>query len=116
MHEFSLMENVVRIVKEASKENGLAHIATITLVVGKLSGVNLEALEFAFEALKKEEPLIAESTLEIEEKEGEGTCSQCGKVFPIGDYDLLCPSCSAPMQVTGGDEFYVKSITGEKDG
>lgn len=116
MHEFSLMESVIRIVKDASQENGLAHITTITLVIGKLSGINLEALRFAFEALKNEEPLISGSALEIEEKEGQGQCPQCGKVSLISDYDLLCPDCGQPMQVTGGDEFYVKSITGDKDG
>ncbi|MCR4432597.1 MAG: hydrogenase maturation nickel metallochaperone HypA [Caldiserica bacterium] len=116
MHEFSLMESVIRIVKEASESNRLARITSITLVVGKLSGVNIEALRFAFEALKNEESLIQEAVLEIEEKEGQGKCSVCDKIVPVWHYDLLCPDCGMPMQVAGGDEFYVKSITGERDG
>jgi len=116
MHEFSLMESVIRIVKEVSQNSDLVRITGITLVVGKLSGVNIEALRFAFEALKKEEPLIKDSVLEIEEKEGQGKCSICDKIIPVWHYDLLCPDCGMPMQVAGGDEFYVKSIIGERDG
>lgn len=116
MHEFSLMESVLRIAKEAAGSNNLSRLNSITLVVGKLSGVNIEALRFAFEALKTEEPLIKEAILEIEEKEGEGKCPNCGKLVPVWHFDLLCRDCNMPLQVVGGDEFYVKSITGERDG
>ncbi len=116
MHEFSLMESVLKIAKEAAENNGLSRLNSITLVVGKLSGVNIDALKFAFEALKEEESLIKEAVLEIEEKEGQGKCPKCEKIVPVWHFDLLCRDCNMPLQVAGGEEFYVKSITGERDG
>jgi len=116
MHEFSLMESVLRIVKEVAQANHLRKVSTITLVVGELSGVSTEALDFAFQALKGEDQLTSQADLVIEEKKGEANCPQCRKTIPIWHFDLICPDCRMPMQVVGGDDFYVKTITGEKDG
>jgi hydrogenase nickel incorporation protein HypA/HybF len=116
MHEFSLMENVVRIVKQASTENHLKPLTRIDLVVGATSGVNTDALRFAFEILEKEEPILQGVTLEIEETPARAHCPQCQEDHTLWRMDLLCPSCGfLPLQLRSGEEFYVKSIEGERD-
>lgn len=115
MHEFSLMENALRIVKDVARENGLKTVNSISFVVGRISGINIEALRFAFEALKQQDPLLEKSELAVEEKDGQGKCPRCKHLVPVWHYDLVCPDCGyLPMQVMGGDEFYVKSISGER--
>ncbi len=109
------MENVLRIVKAVARDNGLKTVSSISLVVGRLSGINIEALQFAFDALKRQDNLLQNSELMVEEKEGEGRCPRCEQLVPVWHYDLICPDCGyLPMQVVGGDEFYVKSISGER--
>jgi hydrogenase nickel incorporation protein HypA/HybF len=117
MHEFALMENVILIVKRAAQENRLDKVTGISLVVGQQSGVNIDALRFAFEVLQKEEPSLVNSSLIVEEKEALGTCPQCHATFPIWHFDLQCSECGfLPVQATSGEEFYVASIEGDRTG
>lgn len=117
MHEFALMENVIRIVKRAAQENRLEKVTGISLVVGQRSGVNIDALRFAFEVLQKEEPSLVDSSLIVEEKAAFGTCPQCHATVPIWHFDLQCLECGfLPVQGISGEEFYVQSIEGDRTG
>ncbi len=116
MHEFSLMENVVRIVRQAATENQLTSITAINLVVGATSAVNVDALRFAFEILQKEEAILEGVTLAIEETPARAHCPKCQEDHTLWRMDLLCPSCGhLPLQLRSGEEFYVKSIEGERE-
>lgn len=116
MHEFSLMENVVRIVRQAATDNRLTSITAINLVVGATSAVNTDALHFAFEILQKEEAILEGVVLAIEETPARAHCPQCQEDHTLWRMDLLCPSCGhLPLQLRSGEEFYVKSIGGERE-
>ncbi len=116
MHELSLMENVVRIVRQTATENRLTSVTAINLVVGATSAVNTDALHFAFEILQKEEAILKGVTLRIEETPARAHCPQCQEDHALWRMDLLCPSCGyLPLQLRSGEEFYVKSIEGERE-
>jgi hydrogenase nickel incorporation protein HypA/HybF len=117
MHEFALMENVIRIVRRAAQENRLEKVTGIFLVVGQRSGVNVDALRFAFEVLQKEESWLVDAALIVEEKAALGSCPQCHATVPIWHFDLQCSECGfLPVQATSGEEFYVASIEGDRTG
>jgi hydrogenase nickel incorporation protein HypA/HybF len=116
MHELSLMENVIRIVRQAATDNRLAKVTTINLVVGATSAVNTDALHFAFEILQKEEKFLHGVTLTIEETPARAHCPHCQEDHSLWRMDLLCPSCGhLPLELRSGEEFYVKSIEGERE-
>jgi hydrogenase nickel incorporation protein HypA/HybF len=106
----SLMEAMLRIVEEAAEAQGCARVTTVVLEVGKLAGVEVEALRFAFEAVT--EGSVAEgAVLEIEEPEGLGRCPDCGNVSPVTARTDACPLClHCPLQVVGGTELRVKAL------
>ncbi|MCD6521261.1 hydrogenase maturation nickel metallochaperone HypA [Candidatus Calescamantes bacterium] len=57
MHEVTVAENIVKIALNVMKEHSLKKINKINIKVGKMSCINEESLQFAFEILAKESGL-----------------------------------------------------------
>ncbi len=109
MHELSLMEELLRIAESEALARG-GRVETVVLEVGRLAGVEVEALRFAFEALKA--GTAAEgAALEIEEPEGRGWCESCRQVQPLEARFDPCPRCgAAPLALLAGRELRVKAL------
>ncbi|OIQ12656.1 hydrogenase maturation nickel metallochaperone HypA [Neomoorella thermoacetica] len=69
MHELAIMQEILEIVTRNAHSHGLHRVTKIKLVIGKLRAVEPECLEFCFNVLKEDIPLIAKAALEIEIKE-----------------------------------------------
>ncbi len=106
----SLMEGMLHIMDENAKAQGFGRVRTVILEIGKLAGVEVEALRFAFEAVT--EGSIAEgATLEIEEPQGLGWCVECERESSIETRYDPCPLCGkVPLAITGGTEMRVKAL------
>jgi hydrogenase nickel incorporation protein HypA/HybF len=95
MHEVGLIESVVAMAVEAAGREGAAKIHRVTLRIGRLAGVEPEALALAFEVVS--EGTIAEgATLEVETVEVVCHCAGCGLNFTPTDLVFLCPACEQP--------------------
>lgn len=110
VHEMSLMEGMLRIVEENARVQGYGRVRTVILEIGKLAGVEVEALRFAFEAVT--DGSVAEgATLEIEEPQGLGWCAECEKESPVETRFDPCPHCGrVPLNITGGTQMRVKAL------
>jgi len=94
MHELSLMEEVRRQALAAATAEGAERIEAITLRVGELSGVERDALRFAFPVVM--EGSIAEGArLRIEREAAVCLCGPCGLSFRVRDGGCDCPRCGA---------------------
>jgi hydrogenase nickel insertion protein HypA len=114
MHEFSLAQDVLKIVLDSAAEHGLSTVGEVRLNVGRASGVHVEALNFAWEYLRSTDPRTAECVLELNRPAGQGECPACGFTGEIEDYIRVCPACHAlGLRITGGTEFMVTGISGE---
>lgn len=114
MHELSIALSVLDIVRGAAAASGLANVTIVRLRVGCASGVQPDALRFAFDCSKA--GTAAESAvLEIEEMPVGGRCSDCGRDFTAPEpYVLACPLCGgASFSVTTGHELDVLDLEGE---
>ena len=80
------------------------------LDVGVLSGVEIPALEFAFEVVMRGS--VAEnSILEINELEAQAWCMQCAEVVTVQQRYDACPKCqSYQLQISSGDEMRIKEL------
>lgn len=107
MHELGLATNILETVRlELARRNG-ARAVKVELRVGELSAVDRDSLQFCFESLVKGtdlEPL----SLSIDWRPHTHRCNQCGEVFEVIDYTLVCPKCaSADTRFAGGDELEI---------
>ena len=102
MHEASIVGSLLDIAVKECRERGFNKIASISVRVGKASGVMPEALLFAFDAMKAE-TIAAAASLAIEEVPVSGYCDACRADFTVEEeFILSCPYC-------GGSSFRAQS-------
>lgn len=109
MHELALMEEVRTLITEHATTHGFRKVQAVVLEIGKLSGVEAEAMRFCFEPVMAGS--IAEGArLEILETPGQGNCV-CGWQGPVAARFEPCPACgSFGLAITQGAEMRVKSL------
>ncbi len=110
MHEFSIAIGIIEIVNQHA-EKAEAHIVNeIEIEVGELSGVVLDAMEFAMESAKKG-TLAENAGIVFHYIKGRGQCRDCGKAFDLQNVFDPCPFCGAfNPEVKQGKELRVKAI------
>ncbi len=110
MHEMSLAESVREIVDEIARSNGARSVTAVRLEIGKLAQVEIEAMRFAFDVVKRGS-LADGARLEIVEIDGSAWCMRCSHAVVIAQRGDACPKCdSYQLQVTGGDRMRVMDI------
>ncbi len=110
MHEMSLCESVLQILEDNAHSQGFERVKTVWLEVGALSGVEIEAMRFGFDAVTRG-TLADSAKLEIIEQPGEAWCMQCAKSVRVQQRFDACPDCgSYQLQVTGGEELKIKEL------
>ncbi len=86
------MAEAVRMATEAAQAAGASRITTLRLRIGKLSGAVPEALEFAWDVVRR--GTIAEAAkLEIESVAALCWCATCQAEFDCQDFLNECPRC-----------------------
>jgi hydrogenase nickel incorporation protein HypA/HybF len=94
MHELSLMEAVRDQALAAAHAEGAIRITVISLRVGELAGVEVEALRFAF-PVAMAGTIAAGAELRIESEAAECHCPNCDAPFPAPHGCCDCPRCGA---------------------
>jgi hydrogenase nickel incorporation protein HypA/HybF len=110
MHEMSLAEGVLQLIEDAAREQEFAKVTAVWLEIGQLSGVEVEAMKFCFDAVTRDS-IAAGARLEIIALAGTGWCMECSQTVPMAEVFGECPRCGGHrMQVTGGTEMRVKEL------
>ncbi len=110
MHELSITEDVLRIATEHAEKAQAARITRINLVVGDLSSIVDDSVQFYFDFLSRG-TIAAGARLHFERVAPRLRCRQCAAEFPMRDMDWTCPQCAAVGgDVVAGREFYLESI------
>jgi hydrogenase nickel incorporation protein HypA/HybF len=110
MHEFSITQNILEIALRHGEKAGAARIVRLNLVVGELSSVIGDSVQFYWDIVARE--TIAEGAeLCFERVPGSLRCVGCGEVFRLSGRAYTCPACGeSQVVVAGGDEFRLASI------
>lgn len=110
MHELSILEGMIQGIESEARAQGFHRVCQVRLEVGRLSGADVEALRFAFEAVSQD-TLAEGATLEILERPGMGLCRACGHEVEIEARFDPCPDCGEGfLDVTSGTELRIKDI------
>ena len=110
MHEMSLAESIVQIAEDTARSNGGSRVSLVLLEVGRLAGVEIDALLFCFDAASRQS-LAEGARLVIEQPGGTAWCMPCGESVPLASLVDPCPRCgSHQLQVTGGTGLRVREV------
>ena len=107
MHELSLAGGILQVVEDAAAREAFARVLQLRLEVGKLAGVELQALRFALEAIAPG-TLLAGAEVLTDEPPGRAWCMGCSTAVEIGQRGDACPACGGHwLTPQGGDELSV---------
>jgi hydrogenase nickel incorporation protein HypA/HybF len=111
MHELSIAISMIDQISEESESRGGLEVEIVHLKLGIFSGVDKEALLFAWELACEGSPLQG-SRLAIESIPLVIYCEACQKNrVPPSVYQLSCPECGTPGQkIVTGREIEVASL------
>ena len=116
MHEMSIAESLISIVKEEMESHGATSLRSVRLHIGKLSAVVPEALSFCFRILVERTPLEG-ADLVMDMVPLKGYCSRCMGEFEIEDYLFVCPSCgNTKIDILEGQELSIVEIEVDQGG
>ncbi|MFQ5631945.1 MAG: hydrogenase maturation nickel metallochaperone HypA [bacterium] len=114
MHELSMATSILNTVLQEIETKKLPPVEYIVVRIGALSGILPDALEFSFDAIKRNTSL-ADTRLKIEKVPVTGKCRDCSAGFGVEDYVFACPRCnSGSIEVTHGQELDIAYLEVEE--
>lgn len=110
MHEMSIALGIVRIAEDEVKKANANKVEIIELIIGELSGIEKDALDFAWPVAVKNTVLDG-AERRIEYIEGEARCSDCESLFPLKNLFDECPKCQSYFrEILKGKELKVLAL------
>jgi hydrogenase nickel incorporation protein HypA/HybF len=111
MHELPVTQAILDTALNAAQQAGAVRIVAIDLVIGELSGIVGDSVQFYFDILSKG-TLAQGAQLRFQRQPARADCPDCGHSYnvtpPLAPF---CPVCgSSRVQVSGGRQFYLESI------
>jgi hydrogenase nickel incorporation protein HypA/HybF len=117
MHELAITTTLVRMIQEECKKKKVVNPKKIELELGRFTNYKKEPIEFYYDLLKKEIPLLEKSELIIREIKGKVRCNECKKESTIDDpLFTFCIHCnSGNVDIIYGKDILLKEIIRSKD-
>lgn len=106
MHELTLADSLIMAIRD---QLGEARVRSVTIEVGKLSGVVPEALTFAFEICTKD-TLLTDTVLIVDDVPATARCEECGVVAQIDSFVAARRCGSVDLKLLTGQELRIKSV------
>lgn len=98
MHEYSLVEALVRRVEEEARQRGATAVHALKVSVGELAGVDPELFRTAYETFRQG-TLCAATPLTLERVPATWSCPGCGAAIDRGAV-LRCAACGVPARLS----------------
>jgi hydrogenase nickel incorporation protein HypA/HybF len=110
MHELTITKSILDLVLEQAGKAEAKKVGKINLVIGEMTGVVEECVQFYFDFLSQG-TITEGAVLSFEMTPTTARCRGCGKPFELKEFDWTCPYCqSNNMEITSGKELFVESI------
>jgi hydrogenase nickel incorporation protein HypA/HybF len=110
MHEQSIVESLLALALEKAAEAKASKILRIYIVVGELSGVLEEAVDFYFSFLSRD-TIAAQASLFFTNTPAQLRCRNCSTIFLPEKLDFHCPNCQEQqVDIISGRELYIDSM------
>ena len=107
MHEMSIAQGLLDIIKEEMEKHHATVLRSVRLHIGRLSAIVPESLSFCFEVMTTGTDLEG-ARLDMEIIPLRGICKACKREFEIQNYAFECPHCSSrDIDTVSGQELSI---------
>jgi hydrogenase nickel incorporation protein HypA/HybF len=109
MHELTVAQNIIELVKESVPEKDYSRIKEISINAGLLSNISTESLLFCFNSIK-EKTGFPSAELLVEQIPVSIRCHECSRITTGFDYIFNCNCGSGNIEVLSGHELNLSRI------
>ena len=110
MHELAVTQGMLSIALEHATKAGATKIMHINLVIGEMSGIVDDSVQFYFDFVSKD-TLAEGASLNFERVPARFRCRACQTTFSPDQRQWTCPQCGElSLEIVAGKEFLVDSI------
>lgn len=111
MHELSIVDALIEQVgREVHRAGHHGKVLGIEVSIGRLSGVNCDSLQFAYQLLAPG-TLVEGAEMVIHEIKAVCRCQNCNARVEIDDLIFKCPKCASDtVTIEGGRDLILQSI------
>ncbi len=102
MHEYSLVEALVRRVEEEAQRRGALAVHRLSVRVGELAGVDPELFRTAYETFRAG-TMCENAPLDVRHVAATWSCPRCNEPIVRGGV-LRCDTCRVPAQLDEGSD------------
>ncbi len=110
MHELAITQSLLELVLEQARKVEAKKVGKVNVVIGKMSGVVDECVQFYFDFLSADS-IASGASLTFTRIPMKVRCRNCGLSFTPDKSEWKCPQCGKwDAEVTAGQELYIDSI------
>ena len=123
MHEVSVVSNMVDAILRELDGYKVKKVEEVNIVIGDLTSLGPEQLEFAYEIVTKD-TVLEGSKLVIEREEVAVRCKECDYEGPVENLDseffdhtipvIACPKCGGGVDIIAGQACRVRDLSIEE--
>lgn len=111
MHELGIVSSILATAIETAHHEDATRVVSVSLRIGEMCEVVPEAMDFAWETLREDDPLTADAELHVEHVGCRSACVACGAEFDHDRFHCRCPECGSGQTITvRGRELDIVSI------
>lgn len=111
MHEFGIAYDIFKTAQKTARDHHARQVKRVCVDIGEMSMVSPEQVQFLFDTLIEEDPVLCGAVLESTQVPPETRCI-CGY---RGSEKFICPGCGALPELVRGREIVVTHIEIEVD-
>jgi len=95
MHEVHLVRAILETVEKQAASQKAKFVKLVHIRFNPLTSHSGDHVQFSFDIVKKEIPLVQDATLRLTEVEPTLVCQQCGHKFQGHCLPDVCPQCAS---------------------
>jgi hydrogenase nickel incorporation protein HypA/HybF len=95
MHEVHLVRAIVETVAKQAAARNATRVKQVHIRFNALTSHSADHVQFSFDIVKKETPLLADAELKLTEVEPLVRCTKCGHEFHGHHLPDVCPKCAS---------------------
>lgn len=115
MHEVHLVRAILETVQKQAEAQQAKRVKFVQIRFNPLTSHSGDHVQFSFDIVKKEIPLLTDAALKLTEVEPLLLCQKCGHKFPGHQLPDVCPQCaSVEVKAVNATDMVLESFEIER--